>query len=228
MPPVDVLASVHSRHVQTLRPERWDIEQTIDDHDHVSVTVIELSEPHVDTFLNDAFRRIAIPMVSNGLRDASLIVTDRTGSPANLDSPSKPSTTLNEARGHQLRQLQEVTDGTRSLVPAERDDVAVDDAAGARCPQFDVAEMASDPVHQLGVALGNACSEMLGVVLAYSLVNSVCHLLAGAHWEMTRGHGHLRSRTVGVIRRRDRCFRKDLPVLIDIDLPSLDHVQPPR
>ena len=71
-------------------PDRWDIEQIIDDHERVPVTAIELSEPHVDTFLNDAFRRIAIRMVSKGLRDASLVVSDRTSSTANLDSAPTP------------------------------------------------------------------------------------------------------------------------------------------
>lgn len=47
-------------------PHRWDIEQLIDDHERVPVTAIELSEPHVDTFLNDAFRRIAIRMSPKG------------------------------------------------------------------------------------------------------------------------------------------------------------------
>ena len=79
--------------------------------------------------------------------------------------------------------------------------VALDDAGGAGGSQFDLAEVASDPVHQLGVALGNRCSEMSGVVVAHRLVNGVRHLLTGTTWVVTWGHGDRRSRIVVLVWR---------------------------
>ena len=49
------------------------------------VTAVKLSDSRVDPFLNDAFPRIAISMVCDGLRDASLVVTNRISGSAHLE-----------------------------------------------------------------------------------------------------------------------------------------------
>jgi len=54
-----------------------DIEDVVDEHERVPVTAIELVEQHVETFLNQAFRRIAVRLVTKGFRDEQLIVSRR-------------------------------------------------------------------------------------------------------------------------------------------------------
>ena len=54
-----------------------DIEEIIEKHGQVPVTAIQLADPHVEAFFDQAFRRVVVRLVSKGLRDEALVIQQR-------------------------------------------------------------------------------------------------------------------------------------------------------